>query len=76
MTKYITQRVTCKSKKMLLVYGMHGTLQATKTFNFSINDEAYLVLNVSRSDCIELSETSEISSKDFNFYKKYPNLIK
>lgn len=76
MAKYITQQVTCKSKKMLLVYGIHGTLQATQTFNFNINEEAFQILNVNRADCIELSETNEISSKDFNFFKKYPNLLK
>lgn len=76
MKTFITQVVTCKSKKMLMVYGTHGVLQATQTFNFNINDEAFQVLSVNRADCIELSETYEISSKDFNFFKKYPNLIK
>jgi len=74
--KYITQKVTSGRNKMLMVYSMQGTLQATKTYNFSVNEEAFQVLGISTSNCIELSETSEISSKDFNFYKKYPNLLK
>ena len=76
MKTYITQKVTSGQKKMLMVYSMQGTLPATKTYNFNINDEAFQVLGISISDCVELSETSEISSKDFNFYKKYPNLLK
>jgi len=74
--KYITQKVTSGRNKMLMVYSMQGTLQATKTYNFSVNEEAFQMLGINISDCIELSETSEISSKDFNFYKKYPNLLK
>jgi hypothetical protein len=76
MKNYITQKVTSGQKKMLMVYSMQGTLQATKTYNFNVNEEAFQVLGVNRADCIELSETNEISSKDFNFYKKYPNLLK
>jgi len=76
MKTYITQKVTSGRNKMLMVYSIQGTLQATKTYNFNVNDEAFQVLGINISDCIELFETNEISSKDFNFYKKYPNLLK
>lgn len=72
--KYIIQKVKSGNKKMVLIFdAKEGILEATKEYRFNIDDEVIEPLNV--SDNIMILEELEITSKEYNHYKKCDNLI-
>ena len=72
---YIIQKVRTKSgKKMIMVYkAENGVLMATFEYNFNVNMEAIELLGLCTYTM--LLEELTIEGKEFNFYKKYKNLI-
>ncbi len=78
LKKYIIQRIKRKTSngmnRMILVYDYEGTLKATESYSFNINEEAIKPLELECSYTIT-SEELEVSISEWKHYKSFKNTI-